>query len=328
MKVCIYGAGCIGGLLANSIQRGDGGHEVSVVARGPHLEAIKNNGLTVRTAERTTTTRHQASDKPSDLGPQDLVVVATKTPALPDVAHSIGPLLKPDTLVAFTQNGVPWFYGDGFRPGGMAPAVRRLDPDGILHSAIGPERSLGLIAISGGEIIEPGVIEASRVRARSICGAAMAEMAVRAKRMIEDLRVVDMDIAWADDIRRAMWLKTFNVIGNFGTTALTGAAIGEVQADPAALEVRLNLVAETHAVATAHGFKDLGFDKDKARANPSRSMHKPSILQDLERGRPMEIDSSYLVVQDLARQAGVPTPTIDVVAALLKLRAKVAGCYP
>lgn len=328
MKVCIYGAGCVGGLFASGVARGTGGHEVGIIARGPHLDAIRRNGLTVRYADgQSVTTRHQASAEPGDFGLQDLVIVATKTPALPGIARAIGPLLGPDTLVAFCQNGILWFYGDGFAPGGKPLPLRRMDPDGALHDAIGARRALGMISISGGEVVEPGVIESTKHNSRFVIGPALAETCDRAAAVISALQPEDVAVEWTADIRRAMWMKNINVYGNFGTTALTGGAIGEVQGFEPTLQVRLALSAEANAVAAAHGF-DLGFDPAQLRANRSTSKHKPSILQDLERGRPMELDSSYLILQDLARAAGVPTPTVDVVAALLTLRAQLAGCYP
>lgn len=326
MKVCIYGAGCVGGLFASGVARGTGGHEVSIIARGDHLAAIQSNGLTVRYRDASFTTRHKASARPADLGPQDLVVVAAKTPALPQIARDIGPLLGPGTLVAFCQNGVFWFYGDGFEPGGLQLAMRRMDPDGILHEKIGARRALGMISISGGEIVEPGIIEATRRDSRFVIGPALQETRERAETLVRALQPQDVIAEWSGDVRRAMWHKSLNVIGNFGTTALAAASIGAVQGYPPTLEVRIKLSTELDAVARAHGF-DLDFDPDRMRSSPSVSDHKPSILQDLERGRPMELDSSYLIVQDLARQAGVPTPTIDVVAALLTLRARIAGCY-
>lgn len=323
MKVCVYGAGVIGGILASSIARG--GHEVSLIARGAHLEAIKRDGLTIRTKDRSEVTRHEATDDPRTLPPQDLVIVATKTPSLSDVARGIGPLLDDDTLVAFALNGVFWFYGDGFTPNGMHLDMKRLDPDNLLHERIGARRSIGLLSINGGEIREPGVVDASAFNTRFIAGAAMQETHARADALLQALTPADIILERTDDIRHAMWVKYLGVAGNFATCALTGAPIGTVQGEPATQAVQLALSAEANAVAKAHGFA-LPFDIDKARANPVKSPHKPSMLQDLERGRIMEIDSAYLILQDLARQAGVPTPTLDVVAPLLALRARMSGC--
>ncbi len=327
MKICVYGAGVIGGVIASALARA--GHEVSAIARGPQLEAIRAKGLTiVWTDGESVTTRIAASSRPGDFGVQDLVVVATKTPAFPDVAAGIGPLIGPDTLVGFAVNGIFWFYGDGFQPPKGTIDVARLDPDGALHRRIGAERALGWVCNCGGEIREPGTIHASQTRGqgRIVAGAAVPETVQRAEAMIESLGVRDLSLEATTEIRRHMWRKYLGVVGNFATCALTGASIAEAHADPQVKEVLLQLTADAVAVASAHGF-ELGFDIDKARRTASTSPHKPSMLQDLERGRRMEIESSYLVLQDLARAAGVRTPTIDTVVPLLALRARLAGSY-
>ena len=325
MKICVYGAGVIGGILASAIQRA--GHDVSVIARGKHLEAIQQTGLTVRAPGRVEVTRPRAVADPGELSAQDLVIVATKTPSLPDVAARIGPLISQNTFVAFAVNGIFWFYGDGFTPGGKALDLSRLDPGGALHAAIPPSQALGIVCISGGEIREPGVVEASRVDGKFIIGAALEAARETAAPMVTQVRPLGLTLSWSDDIRVDMWKKSLSVVGNFATCALTGAPIAAVHADPAVQAVQLGLASEAHAVAQAHGFMDLGFDIETARANPNRSNHKPSMLQDLERGRIMEIDSAYLILQDLARQAGVATPTLDIVAPLLALRARTSGCH-
>jgi 2-dehydropantoate 2-reductase len=326
MKICIYGAGVVGGLIASAHARA--GHAVSVIARGPHLAAIRARGLTIVAPEgASVTTRPAASADPRDFGPQDLVIVATKTPAFADVAAHIGPLLGPDTLVGFAVNGIFWFYGDGFSPHGMKIEVPRLDPDGALHRVIGPARALGYVCWAGGEIREPGTVHANRGGGRIVAGAAIPETVGEAKAMIESLGVTDIAIEATTDIRTPMWRKYLGVVGNFATCTLTGATIAQAYGDAQVRDVLLHLTAEAIAVAAAHGFTNLGFDIEKARKTPSTSPHKPSMLQDLERGRRMEIESSYLVLQDLARAAGVKTPTIDAIVPLLSLRARLAGCF-
>jgi 2-dehydropantoate 2-reductase len=325
MKICIYGAGVIGGLIASAHARA--GHAVSVIARGAQLAAIRAQGLTIVTPDGgSVTTRPAASEDPRVFGTQDLVIVATKTPALAEVAAHIGPLLGPDTFVGFAVNGIFWFYGDGFSPHGMKIEVPRLDPDGALHRLVGPARALGCVCWMGGEIHAPGTIHANRRGGRIVAGAAIPETAEAAKAMIESFGVEDLTIEATTDIRTPMWLKYLGVVGNFATCALTGATIGQANADAQVKDVMLHLTAEAVAVAAAHGF-DLGFDVEKARTTPSTLPHKPSMLQDLERGRRMEIESSYLVLQDLARAAGVKTPTIDAIVPLLGLRARLAGCF-
>jgi 2-dehydropantoate 2-reductase len=324
MKICIFGAGVIGGILAAACARA--GHDVSLVARGPHLEAIRANGLTLATPAGRETFKLMASDNPGDLGPQDFVIVCTKTPALPQVAATIGPLLGPDTQVAFSVNGIFWFYGDGFQPAGKPLDMSRLDPDGALHRAVGANRAMGLVAWAGGEIREPGVVNA-RADGRFALGHALPEKAAVAEKLVQDLAIKDWDVAFAPEVRVPMWTKFMTIAGNFATSALTGGSIAQVQGDPQTLEVSIGLQGEANELARAHGFAEIPFNPDAMRKNPNTIPHKPSMLQDLERGRVMEIDSAYLITQDLARQAGIATPVHDIVTPLLVLRAKLAGCH-
>ncbi|MCC2096892.1 MAG: 2-dehydropantoate 2-reductase [Hyphomicrobiales bacterium] len=324
MKICIFGAGVIGGILAAACSRA--GHEVSLIARGPHLAAIQANGLTLATANGRETFDLKASDDPADLGPQDFVIVCTKTPALPQVAATIGPLLGPDTQVAFSVNGIFWFYGYGFKPGGVTLDMSRLDPAGALHKAVGPQRAMGLVAWAGGEIREPGVVSA-RADGKFALGHALAEKAGVAEKLVQDLAIKDWEVSFAPEVRVPMWTKFMSIAGNFATSALTGGTIAQVQGDPDALEVSIGLQGEANALAHAHGFTQVPFNPDHMRKNPNTIPHKPSMLQDLERGRVMEIDSAYLITQDLARQAQLQTPVHDIVTPLLVLRARLAGCH-
>lgn len=325
MKICIYGAGVIGGVLAGSLLKA--GHEVCAIARGAQLEALRDKGLTIINPTATATYQLPVSASPADFGPQDLVIITTKTPALDDVAKSIAPLLGPQTMVGFSVNGVFWFYGDGFQPGGTKIDVSRLDPTGVLHREIGAERALGVVVWSGGEIREPGVIHASRAGGRIAIGPALQQNAARARALVEAMNITDLTVDIADDVRVPMWEKFITVSGVFGLCALTGATIGQIHGNLETQAVMLAVQSEADRIARAHGITDTKFDAEQLRANPVASPHKPSMLQDLERGRRMEIESTYLVLQDLARQAGIATPALDVVAPLLAMRARVAGCY-
>jgi 2-dehydropantoate 2-reductase len=324
VRICVYGAGVIGGILASAIAQA--GHDVCLIARGPHLEAIKAKGLTVRTPTVERTMRTPASDNPADFGPQDLVVAATKTPAFAQIARDIGPLLGRDTLVAFAVNGVFWFYGDGFSPRGKPIDLRRLDRDGSLHEKIGVERALGLVCWGGGEIRTPGLVETTGPGGRFVVGAALPSAQDRSQRLAEALGVKDISLRATTEIRWAMWSKLLGVLSNFAICTLTGGTIADTRSDAEVFETILGLMAETNAVAQAHGFDNLDFDPVKLRAERGGSRHKPSMLQDFERGRAMEIETTFGAVQDLARQSGVSTPILDVVAPLVALKARLAGC--
>ncbi|MFM1815944.1 MAG: hypothetical protein RLZ98_2639, partial [Pseudomonadota bacterium] len=262
MKVCIFGAGVIGGILGSAIARA--GHEVALIARGPHLEAIKSRGLVLNTPNERYTTKHVASDDPADFGTQDLVIVATKTPALPQVARTIAPLVGTDTLVAFAVNGTFWFYGDGFTlPDGRPPDTMRLDPDGALHAVVGAERAVGIVCKASGDIKTPGTIEMTRPRGSFTAGPALAKNFERVRDMFDELAPPMLDIEVVQDIRTPMWAKHVAAVGNMAVGALTGASTMELQAVDALQALRLTLMAEADAIAKAHGFADTGFDYEK-----------------------------------------------------------------
>ena len=328
MKLCVFGAGAVGGYLAARLAHA--GRDVSLIARGAHLDAIRRRGLKLITPDETLVTAPRAAADPAELGPQDLVIVSTKAPALPEVARTIGPLLRPDTPVAFAMNGVFWWYGHGFAPphgGGAPPDLRRLDPDGLLHERIGPERALGLVVHSPNEVIEPGVVRNDRRSNRFVLGDPTEPASARVRAVHAALSGAGFEVEIADDIRRAMWRKLIGNIGTGPVCALTGARSSDLTEDEGTRRLCRALMAEALAVAASHGFPDPGFDAEGHVAPGNRPVRKPSMLQDLERGRPMEIDAMVGAVADFAAAAGVPTPTLDAVLALLRLRARVAGTY-
>jgi len=300
-----------------------------VVARGEHLAAIRAKGLTLETPCDRFTVRIQATAEPAELGPQGLVIVTAKTTAFPAVAQSIGPLLGPETAVLFAVNGVFWFYAHGFAPGGVAPDLRRLDPEGTLHRLIGVERAIGGVVHSPNEVVEPGSVHNGRVDDnRFVLGEpGPGPVSPRLKAIAAALDGAGFIVDTTDDIRRAMWLKLIRNVASAPVACLSGADGQRLAKDPDLRKVAATLMRETLDVAEAHGFTGSGIDPEAELAKP-RFAHKPSILQDLERGRPMEIDTMLRAVQDLARQSRVPTPTLDTLLPILILRAQLAGCYP
>jgi 2-dehydropantoate 2-reductase len=326
MKICVYGTGVIGGILAGALARA--GHEVCAIARGAHLAAIQKNGLQLKKPKAESyTVNIAASDQPKAFPPQDLVLIATKQPALTGVAREIGPLLKPDTLVGFAVNGMFWFYGDGFTPRGLTLATQALDPEGELHRRIGVERSFGMVVYAGGESHAPGVITASRDLGDFTIGAALPAQRGRVHEAIVEMqRAPDLALVETDDIRKAMWPKYSSVVASHITGGLTAGTTAQILNTPDVREIVIGLQKEALAVARAHGF-DVAFDDTRMRTSQSTSQHKVSFLQDLERGRQVEIDTTYQVLQDLARQVEVPTPLVDTLLPLVRLRARVAGCY-
>ncbi len=322
MRIAVYGAGSVGGYLAARLAKA--GREVAVIARGPHLEAIRASGLTLETPEERFTVEVEASDDPGEIGPVDLVLVTAKTTANQAVAAGIAPLLGAKTPVAFAQNGVFWWYGEGFRPP-VPTSTTRLDPDGRLAAAIGAERRLGLVVHSPNEATAPGVVHNGSTRNRFVLGAADPTRPL--DDVVEALEGAGFDLERTRDIRAAMWKKLLVNVSTGPVTALTRATAAGVVEDPATADLSRRLIEEALAVAEAHGFRDLDIDPVALSKPGSRPRHKPSMLQDVERGRPLEIDSMARIVQDFARQAGLPTPTLDIVLALLVRLARTLGVY-
>ena len=324
MRVCVYGAGAIGGHLAVRYARG--GADVSVVARGAHLAAIQRDGLSVHTNAGELRAHVAASDDPSALGPQDAVVVTVKAPALPSVAAGIGPLLRPDTPVAFVMNGIPWWYFHAL-PGPLeARRLPRIDPDDALWRAVGPERAIGGVVYAASAVIAPGVIELENPNARVVFGEPDGRMTARAEAFAAPLRAGGITAEVTPAIRDAIWQKLLGNLGNAPMAVLTQVSIRELFQDPVCVEAARRVMREAEAVAAAVG-ATVDPDHEKRIAHGRSLDHKPSILQDLELGRPMEIDGIFDAPLEMARMAGVATPTLDLLVALVKVRARAAGLY-
>jgi 2-dehydropantoate 2-reductase len=324
MKVCVFGAGAIGGQLAVRLVRG--GAEVAVVARGAHLAAIQRDGLTVHANDGELRARVAAASEPADLGTQDAVIVTVKAPALPAVAAAIAPLLGPDTSVAFVMNGIPWFY---FHALGGALQHRRLpkiDPDDALWNAVGPQRAIAGVVYAASTVVAPGVVEVENPNSRVVLGEPDGRSTERVQRIAALLNTGGMSTSVSPAIRDEIWNKLLSNLAGGTLAVLAQATVRQVYQEPACVEAAKRIMSEAAAVANALGATpDLDHDKRIAR---SRGLdHKPSLLQDLELGRPMEIDGIFDSTLELARIAGVATPTLDLLVALLKIRARGAGLY-
>jgi len=323
MKVCVFGAGAIGGNLAARLGSTDA--QVSVIARGDHLAAIKANGITVETAERTFTARVAASADPRELGPQDLVIVTVKAPALPEVAATVAPLLTPHTPVLFVMNGIPWWY---FYAHGGPLDGRRLpliDPNDAVWNAVGPQRALGGVIYSSNTVVRPGVISNVSGRVHVIVGEPTGAHTERLDMIAGLLTAAGARAEVSARIREAVWAKLLANMASNPLTFLGQCALGDMFAEPACVDALRRIADEGAAIAAALGH-DVALDIDKAFAKASR--HKPSIVQDLERGRPLELDAMFTVPAELGKLVGVATPLLDLMLALMRLRARSAGLLP
>ncbi len=324
MKICIFGAGAIGSYLAVRLARG--GADVSAVARGATLQAIRGNGIHLDTPEGEFSARIAAAEHPAELGPQDAVIVAVKAPALPSVARDIGPLLGPDTSVVFAMNGMPFWYFHN--QGGPLEGQRlpRIDPGDALWQAVGPERSLSGVVYAPCTVTAPGVVHREGPESRIVLGGPARDSAQRAAPIAALLRDGGMRAEVSEEIRRALWEKLLRLLASGPMAVLTQSPPRDIFSDPVLVAASLQMMVEAAAIAKALGYP---IDGDlEARVGGSRkSAHKTSILQDLELGRPLEIDGMYDVLLQMAQLVDVKVPTTALMVALLKARARAAGLY-
>ncbi|MCC7271075.1 MAG: 2-dehydropantoate 2-reductase [Alphaproteobacteria bacterium] len=330
MRICIYGAGAVGGNFAARLARA--GIDVTVVARGRHLEAIQARGLTVQAGEERIHVRPFATDDPRRAGPQDAVIVALKAPALPGAVAPMAPLLGPDTPVVFATNGVPWWYFHR-HPGPLAERrLPRLDPEGVLWERLPVERAIGGVVYSANEIVAPGVVSNnSPTRNRLVVGEPDGSVSARIQKVSEALKSGGIDSPVNTDIRAEVWTKLMGNLAWNPMCAVTGLGIRMMATDPALLALARRVLEEGQRVAEALGVtvnEDVDTRMKRAERPGPGAGHKPSMLQDFELKRPTELDAIVLAVQDFAREVKVPTPALDAVAALAVGRARALGIYP
>ena len=323
MKVCIFGAGAIGGFLA--VRLANTGCDVSVVARGPHLAAIREHGLRLRMNGEEEVARVAASDDAADLGPQDYVFTTLKAHSLPPVVDRMAPLFGPETAFVTAMNGVPYWYFHGIE-GHEGRTVEAVDPGGVVSKAIPPERAIGCVVYPACEVPEPGVI-AHEYGDRFPIGEPTGEKTERAARLSEAMKAAGFKAPVRPRIRDDIWVKLWGNLAFNPLSALTCQTLDVLATQPDLRAVARAMMVEGQAVGEALGGK-FAISVDKRIDGAAEvGAHKTSMLQDLERGRPMEIDALVTAVAELGRAASVPTPTIDMVLALVQARARAAGCY-
>jgi 2-dehydropantoate 2-reductase len=322
MRICIFGAGAVGSHFA--VRLALAGHEVSCVMRGPHLEAVKAKGLTLRVGDAELTARVTASDDPVALGPQDLVISTLKATGLSNLATGLPPLLRDDTAIVFAQNGIPWWYDLGLPAGHPPPpGLGFLDPGGRLRAAIPMRRIIGGVIFSSNEVVAPGVVaNLSPDRNRLLVGECDDRESERIVRLRAILNEASIESPQVSQIRDTIWSKLLTNMSMSVLCLLTGQTARAVRADPALRDVVPRLLDEANSIAQSC-YPDV---KRVTRAG-SAPDHKPSILQDYELGRAMEIDVLIRAPAAFARAAGLSTPMLDLMAGLAIRQARDKGLY-
>jgi 2-dehydropantoate 2-reductase len=325
MKICIYGAGAVGGLVAGRLAQG--GHEVSVVARGAHLTAIREHGLRIRFEEKITAVKIKAESDPSLLGPQDCVFVAVKGQNLPEVAERIAPLIGKDTSIVTAMNGVPWWFFDRLAFGAGKLRLETLDPDGKLSKAMPTDRIVGCVIHLAASTPEPGLIS-HNMGTRLILGEPGGKNTARTRNLVTALRAANFNAEESPFIEKDFWVKLLGNVSFNPVAALTLAGADRLIADARVKAYMVSIMREVLAIGRAVGV-DADIDPE-ARIDMARRLgkFKPSTLQDMEAGKRLEIDGLLTGTLEVARKAGVPAPFTESLDGLIRLRAETTGQYP
>ena len=325
MKICIFGAGAIGGYMG--VKLAQAGADVSLVARGPHLAAMRNKGLTlIEDRSDPVTVPVTASDDPADLGPQDYVIVTLKAHSVPPVVSGMQPLIGDQTTVVSGVNGVPWWYFH--KIGGALEGTRlaSVDPGNAQWNGFGPDRVLGCVVYPAAEVSEPGTIRHIEGNRFSL-GEPDGSKSDRAIALSRALVAAGLKAPVRPKLRDEIWVKLWGNLSFNPISALTHATLDVLCSDPGTRKVARNMMIEAQQIAEKLGVK---FPIDVERridGGAAVGAHRTSMLQDLDAARPMEIDALIGSVQELGRVTDTPTPTIDTVLALIQLRGRTAGLY-
>lgn len=325
MRICIFGAGAIGGYMAAKLAQA--GADVSVVARGPHLAAVQSKGLTLlEEGAEPLTVRVLASADAAELGEQDYVIVTLKAHSVPPVVGAMQPLIGAGTTVVSGVNGVPWWYFH--RIGGALEGTRlaSVDPGDVQWNGFGPDRVLGCVVYPAAEVSEPGVVRHIEGNRFSL-GEPDGSKSDRAVALSGALQAAGMKAPVRPRLRDEIWVKLWGNLSFNPISALTHATLDVLCTDPGTRDVARRMMVEAQVIAEKLG---VVFPIDVERridGGAAVGAHRTSMLQDLDAGRPMEIDALVRSVQELGRITDTPTPTIDTVLALVALRGRVAGLY-
>jgi 2-dehydropantoate 2-reductase len=325
MKICVYGAGAIGGLIGAHLART--GEDVTLIARGEHLAAMRARGLGVSGFSGAFTVKPRVTDDPAAAGQQDYVIVALKAHQVPGIADRMGPLLGPKTAVVMAVNGVPWWYFHGIDGALRDRRLKSVDPDGKQWDLIGPQRAIGCVVYPAAEIVAPGEIRHIE-NDRLTLGEPDGSASERATALSRALISAGFKSPVKSDIRTEIWVKLWGNVAFNPISALTGATLKAICTDPTTRALAKSIMDEAEQVAAKLGIK-MPIDVER-RIDGAASVgeHKTSMLQDFERGRPIELDAIVGAVAELGDIVGIDTPMVDAAYALTRQKALTAGFLP
>lgn len=323
MKICVFGAGAIGGLMAAKMAAAQSA-EVTIIARGPHLAAMQKNGLKLISDGQETIVHPRCVATAEEAGVQDAVIVTLKAHSLAGAAKQMQPLLGPETSIVSAVNGIPWWYFYKFGGQFDGRRVESVDAGGEVSALLAPERAIGCIVYPAADVPEPGVIEHT-YGDRFTLGEPSGERTPRVEAVAKALVAAGFKAPVRPKIRDEIWVKLWGNLAFNPISALTVNTLDQLTGDPGQREVARNMMLEAQAIGEALGVR-FAIDVDKRIAGAAEvGAHRTSMLQDLERGRPMEIEALLGVIVEFAELTGLPAPTCRIVLALVRARARAAG---
>ena len=331
MKICIYGAGAIGGWIGVHLAKT--GHEVSVVARGATLEALQKNGLQcvqTQTADTRIKADVKVSAQPADLGPQDLVVVAVKAPAMADVAIGIAPLLGSNTTVLTAMNGVPWWFFQGFGGKLQGTTLNTIDPEGRIAQAIPAHHVVGCVVHASCSLDAPGVVRHHFGQGLILGEPAEqnGKVSTRVQQLVADLQAAGFNASASAQIQKDVWYKLWGNMTVNPISAITGATTDLILKDDLVRDFVSKVMLEAKAIGEKIGIPIAQTPEDRHAVTMKLGAFKTSMLQDVEARKTVELDALVSGVQELGQLTQISTPYTDALLGLSRLHAQVRGLYP
>jgi 2-dehydropantoate 2-reductase len=325
MKVCIYGAGAIGGWLGVHLARQ--GCTLSAVARGATLEALQQVGLALRQGDQEMVVSLKARADAAELGEQDLVIVAVKAPAMADVARHIGPLLGPQTVVLTAMNGVPWWFLQGFGGSLAGTTLQSVDPSGVIAQHIPADRVIGCVVHASSSVDMPGVIQ-HHFGNGLILGEPSGADTPRLRALVDLLVQADFNATASAQIQKDVWYKLWGNMTINPISAFTGATTDVILDDPLARNFVSSVMLEAKAIGERIGIPIAQTPEDRHAVTRKLGAFRTSMLQDVDAGKPVELDALVSAVRELGGLTGVATPFTDALLGLSRLHARGLGLYP
>ncbi|CAN5890501.1 2-dehydropantoate 2-reductase [soil metagenome] len=325
MKICIYGAGAIGGWIGVGLAQA--GERINVVARGATLDALQHDGLSLVRGDERLRVPVNAVASPADLGPQDLVVVAVKAPALAGVAAQIAPLIGPDTIVLTAMNGVPWWFLEGGFGGALAGSrLAAVDPDGTIAAAIPASHVIGGVVHASCSLDAPGVVR-HHFGNRLIVGEPSGGASPRVTELAALLTRAGIECSVSPQIQKDIWFKLWGNMTVNPISALTGATTDKIMSDDLVLGFISAVMLEAKEIGARIGIAITDSPEDRHAVTRKLGAFKTSMLQDVEASRSIELDALVSVVRELGQLTKVPTPFTDALLGLARLKGRELGLY-